>query len=112
MPRVRLVACHRLPERSLFWRGRQLPVCARCTGILLGYLAYPLFLFGVVAAPLWLALALQLPTLVDGLTQATGRRTSTNALRLATGVLAGVGQVGVMAWAGTAAARLLRPLLA
>jgi uncharacterized membrane protein len=29
------VICHQLPERSFFVDGRQLPVCARCTGLYL-----------------------------------------------------------------------------
>ena len=29
------VICHQLPERSFFIEGRQLPVCARCTGLYL-----------------------------------------------------------------------------
>jgi uncharacterized membrane protein len=28
--------CHRIPERSFFFNGRQLPLCARCTGTFLG----------------------------------------------------------------------------
>ena len=27
------VICHQLPDRSFFWAGHQLPVCARCTGL-------------------------------------------------------------------------------
>ena len=27
------VICHQLPDRSFFLDGRQLPVCARCTGL-------------------------------------------------------------------------------
>src|SRR5689334_3189432 len=27
--------CHQRPERSFFWSGYQLPVCARCTGLYL-----------------------------------------------------------------------------
>ena len=27
------VVCHQIPERSFFWAGQQLPVCARCTGL-------------------------------------------------------------------------------
>ena len=30
------VVCHQRPERSFFWDGTQLPVCARCTGLYLG----------------------------------------------------------------------------
>lgn len=33
------VVCHQLPERSFFVAGRQLPVCARCTGLYLGVAA-------------------------------------------------------------------------
>lgn len=33
------VICHQLPERSFFVDGRQLPVCARCTGLYLGGVA-------------------------------------------------------------------------
>ena len=29
------VVCHQLPDRSFFLDGRQLPVCARCTGLYL-----------------------------------------------------------------------------
>jgi uncharacterized membrane protein len=28
--------CHRIPERSFFLNGRQMPLCARCTGTFLG----------------------------------------------------------------------------
>jgi uncharacterized membrane protein len=30
------VVCHQRPERSFFWDGVQLPVCARCTGLYVG----------------------------------------------------------------------------
>jgi uncharacterized membrane protein len=41
------VICHQLPERSFFLDGRQLPVCARCTGLYLSGAA------GVVAWLIW-----------------------------------------------------------
>jgi len=41
------VICHQRPDRSFFWDGQQLPVCARCTG---------LYLSGAVAFALWWAL--------------------------------------------------------
>jgi uncharacterized membrane protein len=37
------IVCHQLPERSFVVAGRQLPVCARCTGL---YLGVALGLFG------------------------------------------------------------------
>jgi uncharacterized membrane protein len=40
------VICHQLPERSFFIDGRQLPVCARCTG---------LYVSGVAGFLCWLA---------------------------------------------------------
>ena len=39
------VICHQRPERSFFWDGHQLPVCARCTG---------LYLSGVVGLLVWI----------------------------------------------------------
>jgi uncharacterized membrane protein len=32
------VYCHRMPERSLRFAGEPLPVCSRCTGVIVGYL--------------------------------------------------------------------------
>lgn len=97
-----LLACHGIPERCLSVRGRRMRICARCTGIYLGYLALAGFAWqfwqgGALPRPLPM-LALHLPLLADGLTQAAGWRQSSNALRLLTGVLAGVGQVGLLAW--------------
>jgi uncharacterized membrane protein len=106
-PRIVFVACHRRPDRSFFFRGRQFPVCARCTGILVGYLTYPLFLLELVALPAWLGILLNLPAGIDGVTQAWGRRCSTNPLRLATGLLSGLGQVALISWAGRSIAHLI-----
>lgn len=91
--------CHQLPERSLFAGGLQLPVCARDTGIYLG------FALGFVVVmlldrgrrprelPRWPALALMglfvLSMAIDGLTSYGGLRETTNAIRLATGLATG-----------------------
>lgn len=89
--KIEWVACHRKPERSFFYRGKQFPVCARCTGIYIGYIS--IFVFAVTLKPfpaLW-SLMLMIPLLVDGLTQAYSDRVSNNTLRLTTGILFGVG---------------------
>ena len=42
--------CHQRPERSFFFHGQQLPVCARCTGLYAGAaLAAPIALVSAVA---------------------------------------------------------------
>jgi len=92
--------CHGKPERSFFWKGRQFPVCARCTGIYLGYLSYPLFIFDIVYLNLFLTLVLILPSFIDGLSQAFNNRESTNILRVLTGFFAGVGLMSLVSIIG------------
>ncbi len=100
LPRIQFVACHRLPERSFFFRGRQFPVCARCTGVLLGYLSMPLFTFNIIQIVWWLALVCNLPAYIDGASQAVGLRESTNSLRFFTGLLSGFGQMALISIIG------------
>jgi uncharacterized membrane protein len=90
------VNCHRIPSRSFFWNGKQFPVCARCTGIHLGYLSLFLFLFQLIYIKWWLSIILILPTLIDGLTQAYFKRESTNSIRFLSGFLAGLGTMSLI----------------
>lgn len=46
--------CHHLPDRTLSLSGKPLPVCARCTGVWLGWLASALIAF-LAATRRWLA---------------------------------------------------------
>jgi uncharacterized membrane protein len=92
--------CHRKPERSFFWKGKQFPVCARCTGIHLGYLSFPLFLFSVISLNFWITILMIVPTLVDGLTQAFLKRESNNLLRVTTGLMAGIGAMSMISIIG------------
>src|SRR6185503_15853685 len=75
------IGCHQRQERSYFIRGRQVPVCARCLGMLIGLAVAPAFRFNVA-----LGAALLLPMLIDGGTQAFRLRESRNWLRLVTGI--------------------------
>ena len=88
--------CHQLPERSYFYKGKQLPLCARCTGIYLGYTIFPLFLFDIITLSLFWSLLLVIPTYIDGAIQAYFNVESTNSRRLITGILSGVGTMSLI----------------
>ncbi|WP_326982760.1 DUF2085 domain-containing protein [Chryseobacterium sp. MYb264] len=94
MTKIQWVDCHRMPSRSFFYKKKQFPVCARCTGIYIGFLfMIPMLWFHQIG--FFVSLLLILPTLVDGLTQAYLNRESNNFLRCVTGVLAGIGMSGL-----------------
>jgi uncharacterized membrane protein len=89
---IEIVPCHRMKSRSLTIKGYTLPLCARCTGILAGYLFFPFILLLGVHFPLWLGIILNFPMVLDGWTQKRKFRMSSNSLRLTTGIVSGLGQ--------------------
>lgn len=97
---INLTYCHRMPKRSFFWKGKQFPVCARCTGIHLGYLSYPFFLFGILQIPLWATLLMIIPTYLDGTIQAYWDIESNNSRRFITGIVAGIGSMSLISKIG------------
>lgn len=110
MDQVGYAVCHQLPERTLHYGGRPLPVCARDTGLFLGFAAVFcafLLIYGGRGTryPSWkmiVALSLLfLPFVVDSVTSYAGIRETSNAVRVVTGALA-----------GSAAASLIYPLAA
>ena len=76
------LGCHQRQERSFSCRGRQIPLCARCLGILIGPLFAPLYLR---CPNPWVAVVGISVFLVDGSTQLMGLRESNNWLRLVSG---------------------------
>ncbi len=87
------VFCHGIPQRCLELWNVPMPICARCAAIYSGLIA------GVALFPLlprlreltarWILGIACLPMLIDGLTQLSTLRQSTNPLRVETGLLAG-----------------------
>jgi len=98
--KLQFVSCHRMPERSFFYKGRQFPVCARCTGFYLAYITMPIFTFSFWVPGLALTLLLLTPALIDGLTQAYFNRESNNTIRVITGFIAGAGLMSLTAIIG------------
>jgi uncharacterized membrane protein len=92
--------CHCRADRSFFIKGRQFPLCARCTGILAGNITMPFFLFDVFYLNIWWALALIVPAYIDGWSQLYFRRSSNNTLRFFTGLLMGIGLTALAADTG------------
>ena len=96
---TKFVFCHRLPRRTLRFKGRYFPVCARCTGIYLGALfTLLLYYFSILTLStnlgiyiFFIPLILMVPTAVDGITQLLRWRESNNFIRVVTGLLCGIG---------------------
>lgn len=84
----RTSGCHQLPERSFSFRGKQFPVCARCTGVYFGQL---LAILSVkwLRPPLWIVPLFCTVMLADWGAQALRWRSSTNIRRFFTGLLCG-----------------------
>ena len=86
--------CHGIESRCLMMFGVPMPICARCTAIYAG-LGMAVFAFLLLpkmsehAARMVLLIAI-LPLAVDGFTQLLRLRESTNGLRSATGIIAGI----------------------
>ena len=86
--------CHQRSDRSFYWKGTKFPLCARCTGILVGYiLTIPIYMFYKGNVGIYFVCCL--PIAVDGFTQVLGWQTSTNRRRFVTGVLAGYGIISM-----------------
>jgi uncharacterized membrane protein len=91
--------CDELPTHSFFIGGYQICLCARCltiySSMLLGglILSYLRKRQPVKALTVWQWLLFVLPMALDGGTQFFGWRESTNALRVVTGLIFGLGTV-------------------
>ena len=85
--------CHQRPDRSFFYKTYQFPVCARCTGVLIGYaIAIPVYCFYGNRCLYDVPVALVM--LLDWSLQFLGIKESTNKRRFITGILGGYG-IGV-----------------
>jgi len=91
--------CHQRPERSFHFNGRPWPLCARCSGIVLGQFAAMVWVMHqgqhVVG---WIGLTLMVPTLADGWVQMKYGVESNNARRAITGSMAGIGSIIWTSW--------------
>ena len=85
-----IFGCHCRDDRSFHWKGQKFPICARCTGELVGIVLAFLMFFAWRVSP-WACLVLMIPLVLDGFRQKLTAYESTNRRRLVTGVLFGYG---------------------
>jgi uncharacterized membrane protein len=83
--------CHQLPERSFFIKDYQFPVCARCTGVLIGQAAA--IIFSIIFKPISIKKAILMLSVMgfDWGIQEFKVKESTNTRRFITGILGGYG---------------------
>lgn len=96
-----LMLSHHPPERlrrtiCLGFRGKNVYLCARCTGTCSSLIAVLVAYFVGLRFPLWLylplILVLPIPATVDCLTQSGKLRESRNSIRVGTGLLLGTAE--------------------
>lgn len=88
--------CHQMPERSYFLFGYQFPVCARCTGIIAGYIIAVFMIVAKKQLSLWKAAIMIIPMAIDGGIQYVSSYESTNVRRTITGLLSGIGVIFII----------------
>ena len=86
--------CHQLPERSFIIKGYQFPVCARCTGVLIGYI-FGIILHFILGTNFFYCLAGCFIMFIDWYIQYLEIRKSNNIRRLITGIMGGYGVMGI-----------------
>ena len=92
------LGCHQRSDRSFFVKGYQLPICARCTGVLMGYvLALPIILF--LKSSIWIYISIPFCVIMfsDWYIQFLRIKESTNLRRFITGILGGIGIILIFA---------------
>lgn len=82
--------CHCKSSRSFFYKGKQFPICARCTGEAAGII-FSIFLFFFYTPSVKIAFLLMFPMIIDGFIQMFLKYESTNIRRFTTGFLFGIG---------------------
>lgn len=85
------LGCHQMEERSFSFKGYQFPVCARCTGVILGEVIAVILMLFKVKINIYLCIAMLLIMGLDWFIQFLKIKESNNIRRLITGTIAGVG---------------------
>ena len=85
-----IFGCHCRSDRSIYIKGKKLPICARCTGELIGIIV-SIILFRFIKTSLLFDLIIMMPLVLDGFIQLKTSYESNNTKRMITGILFGYG---------------------
>lgn len=89
------IGCHQMPARSFFYKGYQFPVCARCTGVIIGEIICIITILVNIKLSIILYTVLLLIMGLDWFIQYINILESNNIRRLITGILGGFGLTGI-----------------
>lgn len=87
--------CHCRSNRSFFYKKIQFPICARCTGELIGFLL-ALGTYCFIKPSIFVLMIMMIPLIVDGTVQLHTSYESNNIVRLLTGILFGYGLMSII----------------
>lgn len=85
------IGCHQMPERSFFYKNYQYPVCARCTGVIIGEIITIILLLFKLKISIITAFVLLMIMGFDWFIQFINILKSNNIRRLLTGISGGIG---------------------
>ncbi|MDR2545468.1 MAG: DUF2085 domain-containing protein [Methanobrevibacter sp.] len=78
--------CHRKPDRSFYLNSHKFPICARCTGLVTGFLISLILELNLIILPLIVGFCC-IPLIIDGGLQLLTDYESNNFKRFMTGLL-------------------------
>lgn len=85
------LGCHQMPERSFFISGYQFPVCARCTGVIIGEIVAIVLILLKISINITISMVLLIIMGIDWFIQYLEILQSNNLRRLITGISGGIG---------------------
>ena len=88
--------CHCRADRSFFYKGKQFPICARCTGEFIGMIVCIPIAFKIKNLNWLYIILLSLPLIVDGFIQLFTNYESNNFRRIITGFLFGIAFIFIL----------------
>ncbi len=83
-----IFGCHCRADRSFIYKKRKFPICARCTGELIGII-FAIATYKMFHPSLTYTLIIMIPMLIDGFVQLLTKYESNNTKRVITGMLFG-----------------------